>query len=253
MIEEQLLIAVEPYSKKAIAKATVAALLVAAVLLVTAVLPAEYGIDPLGTGKALHLTDLSKATSTAAASKPSEPAAALRGGETPATIVPVLEASVDGSAPKLKGAFIPQSKGYKIDSREIKLKPGEGIEIKYNMKKGAGLIYSWTASEKLLFEFHGEPNIKPAGKEGTDYYETYDIDNQVGRDQAHGTFIAPSTGIHGWFWENKNDKEVALKLVSAGFYDWIFHNRNDKETALKTMDPNSLPGHPTVPDEPLSK
>jgi hypothetical protein len=55
-----------------------------------------------------------------------------------------------------------------------------------------------------------------AGKEGMDYYETYDIDNQVGRDQAHGTFIAPSSGIHGWFWENKTGKEVTLKLMSAG-------------------------------------
>jgi hypothetical protein len=251
MIEEEVLIAVEPHSKKAIAKATIGALLVAAVLLVTAVLPAEYGIDPLGTGKALHLTDLSKATSAAAPPKAAEGAPAPKAGEVAATIIPVLEPSPDGSAPKLKGAFIPQSKGYKIDSREIKLKPGEGIEIKYNMKKGAGLIYSWTASEKLLFEFHGEPNVKPAGKEGTDYYETYDIDNQTGKDQAHGTFIAPSTGIHGWFWENKNANEVTLKLVSAGFYDWIFHNRDNKETALKTMDPDSIPGHPKIPDEPL--
>src|SRR5262249_4059208 len=118
MIEEQLLTAVEPYSKKAIAKATVVALLVAAVLLITAVLPAEYGIDPLGTGKALHLTDLSKATSASVAVK-SEPATASKTSDTPATIIPVLEASLDGSAPKMKGAFIPQSKGYKIDSREI--------------------------------------------------------------------------------------------------------------------------------------
>jgi hypothetical protein len=225
--------------------------LVAGVLLVTAVLPAEYGIDPLGTGKALHLTDLSKATSAAVAPKASEPTAAPKSAEAPATIVPILEPSTDGSAPKMKGAFIPQSKGYKIDSREIKLKPGEGLEIKYNMKKGGGLIYSWTATDKLFFEFHGEPNVKPAGKEGTDYYETYDIDNQVGKDQAHGTFIAPSTGIHGWFWENKNANEVTLKLVSAGFYDWIFQNRDDKETALKTMDPDSIPGHPKIPDEPL--
>ena len=64
----------------------------------------------------------------------------------------------------MKGAFIAQPKRYKIDSREIKLAAGEGVEIKYNMKKGAGLIYSWSASDKLLFEFHGEPNVKPAGK-----------------------------------------------------------------------------------------
>jgi hypothetical protein len=238
----------EPPSMATIVKATVLALLVAAGLLVTAILPAEYGIDPLGTGKVLHLTDLSKAevkASTATAS--SNPA----GGSAPlnATIIPVLEPSADGGAPRMKGTFISQTKGYQMDSREITLQAGEGLEIKYNMKKGAGMVYSWTASDKLLFEFHGEPNVKPAGKEGTDYYETYDINNETGKNEAHGTFIAPSSGIHGWFWENKTPNVVTLKLVSAGFYDWIFQNRDNKETALKTIDPESIPGHPKVPDE----
>ena len=239
----------EPPSVKTIVKATVLALLVAAALLVTAILPAEYGIDPLGTGKALRLTDLSKAE--VKASTPTAPSSLPAGGSgaLDATIVPVLEPAADGGAPRMKGTFISQTKGYKIDSREITLQAGEGLEIKYNMKKGAGMVYSWTASDKLLFEFHGEPNVKPAGKEGTDYYETYDIDNETGKDQAHGTFIAPSSGIHGWFWENKTPNAVSLKLVSAGFYDWIFQNRNDKETALKTMDPESAPGHPKIPDE----
>ena len=89
------------------------------------------------------------------------------------------------------------------------------------------------------------------GKEGTDYYETYDIDNQVGQDERHGTFVAPSTGIHGWFWENKTGKAVTLKVISAGFYDWIFLNRDNKETAVKTMDPAEMPGHPKIPDEAL--
>jgi hypothetical protein len=239
--------AAEPPSMKAIVKATVVALIVASILLVTAVLPAEYGIDPLGTGKALHLTDLSKAE----VKVPTVPSTAPAGGSAPlnATIIPLLEPAADGGAPRMKGTFISQTKGYQMDSRVLTLQAGEGLEIKYNMKKGAGMVYSWTASDKLLFEFHGEPNVKPAGKEGTDYYETYDINNETGMAQAHGTFIAPSSGIHGWFWENKTPNAVTLKLVSAGFYDWIFQNRDNKETALKTIDPESLPGHPKVPDE----
>jgi hypothetical protein len=247
MAEETYVVTVHPPSRKRIATACVIALLVAAVLLVTAVLPAEYGIDIIGTGKALHLMDLAKADAKPT-EKPAE-AVPLKTGEAPATIVPILEPAADGGAPSVKGAFIAQQKIYKIDSREMKLAPGEGMEIKYNMKKGAGLIYSWTASDKLLFEFHGEPNVKPAGKEGTDYYETYDIDNQVGKEQAHGTFIAPTSGIHGWFWENKTSNPVTIKLVSAGFYDWIFQNLQDKETALKTMDVDLIPSHPKVPDE----
>jgi hypothetical protein len=239
----------EPPSTKAIVKATVRALLIASVLLVTAVLPAEYGIDPLGTGKALRLTDLSKAEVKASTVTPPSPRPAGGSGSLNATIIPVLEPAADGGAPKIKGTFISQTKRYQMDSREITLQAGEGLEIKYNMRKGAGMVYSWTASDKLLFEFHGEPNVKPAGKEGTDYYETYDTDNEAGKDQAHGTFVAPSSGIHGWFWENKTPHPVTLKLLSSGFYDWIFQNRDNKETALKTMDPESFPGHPKVSDE----
>ena len=62
MVEQEDIQQVQAPSKQAIAKATGIALAVALVLLFTAVLPAEYGIDPLKTGKLLHLTDLAKAT-----------------------------------------------------------------------------------------------------------------------------------------------------------------------------------------------
>jgi hypothetical protein len=248
MMDQQNVAQMEVPSLRKIVAATVAALIVAGVILVTVVLPAEYGIDPLGTGKALGLGDLARATEPAPANGATEiPAAA---GEV-ASIAPVLEPAANGEAPKVRGAFIAQPGRYQIDSREMTLAPGEGMEIKYDMKKGAGLVFSWTASANLAFEFHGDPDVKPAGKAGTDYFESYELDDKTGKDQSHATFVAPSTGIHGWFWENKTDKNVTLKLVSAGFYDWIMQNRKDKQTALKPMDPYALPGHPKIPDEPF--
>jgi hypothetical protein len=230
--------------------ATGLALVAAIAILVAFVLPAEYGIDPLGTGRALHLTDLANASE-----KPARPAAApvhsAAENATPeaTSINPQLVPSAAGEAPTVKNTFLAQRRPFQLDSREYTLAPGEGMEIKYNMRKGAGLAYSWTASATLFYEFHGEPDVKPAGKEGTDYYESYDLDDKKGKTESHGTFVAPSTGIHGWFWENKSDKPVNLKLVSAGFYDWISQNRKDKHTALKPMDAYALPGHPKVPDE----
>ena len=47
-----------PPSRRRILTATAVAFVTAVVVLVTAVLPAEYGIDPLGTGKMLGLTAL---------------------------------------------------------------------------------------------------------------------------------------------------------------------------------------------------
>ncbi len=225
--QEQEIIPRAPSLAKILA-ATVVALLVATVLLVTAILPAEYGIDPLGTGKMLGLTDLAAAGNLPAAAP---------GGDGAPVISPVLVQSPNGDAPTYRNTFISQPVPYKIDSREMVLDPNEGMEIKYNMKKGAGLIFSWTASAKLAYEFHGEPDRKPEGRGGTDYYESYDLDDDVGKDQSHATFIAPTTGIHGWFWHNKSTEPVKLKLVSAGFYDWLTENRHDKFTTIDPMDP----------------
>jgi hypothetical protein len=225
---------VEPPSMRKIIIATGLALIAAVVILILFVLPAEYGIDPLGTGKALGLTDLVRV-----ADKP-----APTSGE--ASIVPVLVPSTTG-APTIRGTFLAQPNRFQLDSRELTLARGEGAEIKYHMIKGAGLVYSWTASANLSFEFHGEPNVKPAG-EGTDYFESYELDDK-GKDHDNGTFVAPSTGIHGWFWKNGTSDPVTLKVATAGFYDWVLQNIKDKQTALKPLELSSLPSHPTIPDQ----
>ena len=213
-----------------IALATVVALIVGVVILVTAVLPAEYGIDPLGTGKALGLLDL------AAASEKAAPSPSTGGDSASASIVPVIDGVSEDGAPHVKGTFISQPARYKVDSRVIVLGPGEGMEIKYHMPKGGGLVYSWTATDTVGYEFHTEPDKNPPGTR-IGYYESYDLDRKVGKKQSHAVFVAPHTGIHGWFWENKTQNEVTLNLVSSGYYDWIYQNRNDMETVLQPTDP----------------
>ena len=177
-------------SKGALAKATGIALLVALVLLFTAILPAEYGFDPLKTGGALRLTGIAQA------------------GE-------VKRGAIPTPAPGQAGVYTPQAKTYKVDAQDFQLRPGDGVEMKYHMAKGAGMVYAWKADGKLAFEFHGEPDQKP----NKDYYESYELDDKVGKDASYGTFIAPSTGIHGWFWQNKGNKDVQFRLMVAGFFD----------------------------------
>jgi hypothetical protein len=177
-------------SKGTLARATGIALFVALLLLFTAVLPAEYGFDPLKTGAALKLTGISQA------------------GE-------VKGRAVAAPAPGQTGVYTPQAKIYKVDSEDFQLRPGEGMEMKYHMQKGAGMVYAWKADGKLAFEFHGEPDQKP----NKDYFESYELDDKVGKDVSYGSFTAPSTGIHGWFWQNKGDKDVKFHLTVAGFFD----------------------------------
>jgi len=177
-------------SKGALAKATAIALFVALVLLFTAVLPAEYGIDPLKTGKAAGLIGIAQAGEVKG-----------RAAATPAS----------GQT----GVYTPQSGIYKVDSEDFVLRPDEGVEMKYHMQKGAGMVYAWKANGKLTFEFHGEPDQKPT----KDYYESYQLDDKIGKDASYGSFTAPSTGIHGWFWQNKGNQDVQFHLTVAGFFD----------------------------------
>jgi len=203
--ETDLQTSVHP-SKQKLAKATIVAALVAIVILFVAILPAEYGIDPLGTGAALGLTSLSEA--------------AAAGPITPVTV------------PVLPGGYTAQPKTYKVDTEEINLSPGMGVEIKYHMEKGGGMIYSWKATGPVMFEFHGEPDQKP----NKDYYDSYELVDKVGKTESHGSFTAPSTGIHGWFWENKGDQAVKVTLHTAGFYDSIKYFGASGEEELPAED-----------------
>src|SRR5689334_14155745 len=106
-------------SKRTLATATGIALLVALFLLFTAVLPAEYGYDPLKTGKALGLTGISQAE------------------------VKEVKGAAPTPAPGQAGVYTPQPKLYKVDSEDFQLRPGEGVEMKYHMQKGAGMVYGW--------------------------------------------------------------------------------------------------------------
>lgn len=223
-------------SKRQIVKATVVAVVAAVVILFVAVLPAEYGIDPLHTGAALGLMGLAKSTAGGAGT----PAAAQTAPEASGYVAPaptrVASEGAADEAPVIKGVFIPQSASYKIDSRVLSLQGGEGIEIKYHMQQKAGMVYSWSASNKVLYEFHGEPDTKPAGA-SADYFESYEKDDQTGITESHGSFTAPSTGIHGWFWENRTQSPVTIKVVTSGFYDYIMQNKDDVKTHLQPSDP----------------
>ncbi len=182
---------INPPSKRALAKATGIALLVALLLLFTAVLPAEYGLDPLKTGKALGLTGISQAP------------------------VKEVKGAMPTPAPGQTGVYTPQTKIYKVYSDDFQLRPGDSVEMKFHMQKGAGMLYGWKANAKLTFEFHGEPDQKP----NKDYFESYELDDKVGKEASYGSFTAPSTGIHGWFFKNKSEKDVQFHLTVAGFFD----------------------------------
>lgn len=197
--------------KKELLRGCLVAAAVAAVLLVVAVLPAEYGIDPTGAGKALGLTRLHTA---------SAPAPAAQAAATPASAAAAGSAGSTVSAPgEVRALTIAakQTVAYRADTKEITLAPGKGVEVKTHLAKGAALTFSWktTKGEVLNHDFHGEP-VNAKGDE----FESFILEDDVSH--SSGVLIAPFTGVHGWYWKNLNDEPVTVVLHASGFYSDIF-------------------------------
>jgi len=187
-------------------KATGVALVAAGAILVIAVLPAEHGIDPTGIGKTLGLTTLS-----------------TNSGETPSALLPVTSAATPPSntaalAPvvQIPVATVAESEvPFRSDQMSLTLQPGEGSEIKASMRKGEQFVFAWAAEGgKVNFDMHGEqPN---AGDEFTSYWKAKQ------HTRAQGIFVAPFDGTHGWYWRNRGDKPVTVKVSVSGFYEKLY-------------------------------
>lgn len=212
-------------SKNQLLRGTAIAAIVAAVLLVVAILPAEYGIDPTGIGKRLGLTALHNAA-PAPASANVTPAAASAGPAASAATTPItppvnaLPTTVPpGSSVSAKGEqrgiaiASRQALPYRTDTMSIVLAPRKGVEVKTDLTKGATLIYSWKTAggEALNHDFHGEPVDA-----SHDEFESFILEKGVR--ESRGALIAPFTGVHGWYWENTTDAPVTVLLTASDFY-----------------------------------
>ena len=184
-------------SRRQLVIATAIALLVAVVILVTIVLPAEYGIDPLGTGEALGLAAMSRPVK-----KPA----------------PELPAGSD-MKPVALGPVSQYSAPFKSDRVQFTLGPYDYVEYKYQLAEGGQMAFSWKASAPVINDFHGEVNADP------DQVHSFDTSNWQ---EASGVFTAPFTGIHGWYWENPTGSPITVMLKTSGFYGSAIEFRSDK-------------------------
>lgn len=195
---------------KELLRGTFVAALVASVILTVAVLPAEYGIDPTGIGRALGLTSL-HAAAQSGASDLSAAVPAPPGAQT-GSPMPGSQVASPGEARGLTIASR-QTVAYRADTQEWTLAPGQGLEVKTSLAKGATLVYSWKTSkgELINHDFHGDPaNAK------NNEFESFIAEQGVS--QSSASLIAPFTGVHGWYWKNKTTSPVTLVLHASGFY-----------------------------------
>ncbi len=184
-------------SKRSLFKATAVAAMVAAVLTVSFILPAEYGIDPTGIGKLTGLTIIAEAGNTEAEVQEVQPEQATEGN---------LLAGA-GVSPVSK-----QKTELKSKTMELTLAPGKGAELKAKMLKGQTIVFSWTSqAQPLLVDMHGEEvNAK------ADEYTSYWLERA--QSAGSGSFVAPFEGTHGWYWKNKGTAPVTVTVTIHGFF-----------------------------------
>ncbi len=95
----------------------VLSIVIAAVVLVLFVLPAEYNIDSTGLGEKMGLT---------------------------------------GMAGYQVSALSTEERGFVSDYVEFPLAPFESIEYKYTLGEGQAMMFEWQAEGELVFDFHSE-------------------------------------------------------------------------------------------------
>jgi hypothetical protein len=191
-----------------LARTTLVVLGAAVAILLAFVLPAEYAVDPLGTGRWLGLTEIAAPSGDHAAE--SAPQGAVM-------------------APTRTGPIGTYPGEFTVDVFEVTLAPYEYVEYKYRLEKDATMIYSWAASAGLVHDLHGER--LPGASDGPPE-ESFDKEE---RRQGNGSYTAPFTGIHGWFWENPGADPITVRLTTAGFYTAATEIRSDRSRHRRTL------------------
>lgn len=177
-------------SSRQLARSTLIAAGVASLLLVTVVLPAEYGIDLTGIGRVLGLTRMGEIKVALARE------AARKG-----------KASETSEGPS--GTIAPVSS--RADTTSITLQPNEGKEIKLAMRQAGRVTFSWSTDRgEVNYDLHADSVDPPRD------YHGYRKGKGVSRDE--GVLEAAFEGWHGWHWRNKTTAPLTVTLRTEGEY-----------------------------------
>jgi hypothetical protein len=182
-------------------KSTILAAATAGVLLITVVMPAEYGIDPTGIGNIIGLkkmgeirVSLEKEAATDQAKNLSANTEDKQGEVNAAT----TSKPTSASATTLNHEM------------QVTLAPDEGKEIKLDMSKGNKVQYTWsTDGGKANFDLHADSK-----KLNIDYHQY----SKGAEQRKEGEIEAAFDGSHGWFWRNRTSNPMVITLKTKGEY-----------------------------------
>ena len=181
-------------------RSTILAAIGAVIILVAVVLPAEYGIDPVGAGRLLGLTEMGEIKKELA-----EEAEQDHGSILPSELSSNIFALVSNLL--VSSAFAQSTDGWRDEVR-FTLKPKDTYELKLTMKKGDVAEYRMIVEGgKVNFDLHAH-----AGGDSVTY------EKGRGSTGSEGGLVAAFDGNHGWFWRNRDKSSVDITLHLRGTY-----------------------------------
>ena len=181
-------------------RSTVIAAVSALVILVTVVMPAEYGIDPTGVGRVLGLTEMG-GIKQELAREVEEDHSSVREPHTLTNYLSLVSKLIISPAQA-------QSADGWTDEVTFTLNPGETQELKLTMNEGDIAEYRMSVDGgRVNFDLHAHGDGKSV---------TYEKGR--GSTGSEGELKAAFDGDHGWFWRNRDKTALTVILQVRGTY-----------------------------------
>lgn len=178
-------------------------------LLIVAVLPAEYGIDPTGLGKKFGLTALAAPTVTIAQF---EGDLSFNVGDYDPT-AELIDESV-------QGLIHVEDAPFHNEVIDIQIEDYGEVEYKFVMPADTTFVYSWQVldaqGDGVYYDFHGHPSSEDAVNFPEDFEMAYA--RGEGLTQS-GSFTAPFAGYHGFYFMNIEEGPITVRLNISGYWD----------------------------------
>jgi hypothetical protein len=197
-------------NKSQLLKSLIIALIIGAVVLLTAVLPAEYGLDPLGTGKLFGFYKLYQGNEQ------------IENNETYSSLnfkkIKMEKVGSSLSTPKPNEADNPPPEVQypeREDTIEVVVSAETGIEYKFKSLKYGSTKYEWATDKGIVYiDFHGE--VKQEKSPKNVFYESYTL---AYSNNMAGTLTAPFEGKHGWYFRNETNEDIVITIRLNGQYE----------------------------------
>jgi hypothetical protein len=188
-------------------KSLIIAILIGAVVLITAVLPAEYGLDPLGTGKLFGFSKLYQENNKTNSSLNFKKIKMEKLGSPQSTPTP---SEADNPPPEVQYTE-------REDTIEVMVPAKKGIEYKFKSLKYGSIKYEWATNKGIVYiDFHGE--VKQEKPPENVFYESYTL---AYSNNMAGTLTAPFEGKHGWYFRNDTNEDIVVSIRLNGQYDLL--------------------------------